>query len=272
MQLRLKSHVPLLVTLATLMLLPAGAQELDTVFLEELTWTEVSDLLGNGYTTIIIPTAGTEQNGPHLALGKHKYRINYGSEKIARTLGNALVAPVITYVPEGRISPPEGHMNYPGTISIPTEVFQDVLEYSARSLMQHGFMNILFIGDSGGNQEGMKIVAEALNLESEPGGARVHFVSAWYAEGVRRYMQWLLAEGYTKEEIGQHAGLADTALLMATAPEHVRDDIDPAINYEDYGVSGDPTLATKALGEKGMEFLIQAAIEQISAMVTLKEY
>lgn len=264
MYLRLKSYIPFL---AILMFLPASAEPLDTVFLEELTWTEVRDLLGEGTTTIIIPTAGTEQNGPHLALGKHKYRINYGSEQIARTLGNALVAPVITHVPEGQISPPEGHMKYPGTISIPTEVFQDILEYSARSLMQHGFTDILFIGDSGGNQEGMKIVAEALNRENKSGGARVHFVSAWYAEGVQRYLQWLLAEGYTQEQIGYHAGMADTAQLMAVAPEHVRDNIDHAIKFEDNGVSGDPTLATRAIGIKGMEFMIQAALEQISVML-----
>ena len=64
------------------------AQTPDTVFLEELTWTEVASAIDSGSTTIIIPTAGTEQNGPHMVLGKHKYRINAGSERIARSLGN----------------------------------------------------------------------------------------------------------------------------------------------------------------------------------------
>ena len=44
-----------------------------SVFLEELTWTEVRDAIAGGKTTVIIPTGGTEQNGPHLALGKHNY-------------------------------------------------------------------------------------------------------------------------------------------------------------------------------------------------------
>jgi creatinine amidohydrolase/Fe(II)-dependent formamide hydrolase-like protein len=66
-----------------------------TVFLEELTWTEVRDLIRAGTTTIILPTGGTEQNGPHMALGKHNARVRALSAAIARALGNALVAPVL---------------------------------------------------------------------------------------------------------------------------------------------------------------------------------
>ena len=78
---------------------------------------------------------------------------------IARRLGNALVAPVVAYTPEGGIDPPTGHMRFPGTISIPDPVFRQVLEYTARSLKQHGFRDIVFIGDSGPNQAGQNAVA-----------------------------------------------------------------------------------------------------------------
>lgn len=88
-----------LVKIAGVCLLPlvATAQTPDTVFLEELTWSEVRSAIDSGTTTVIVPTAGTEQNGPHVVLGKHKYRMNAGSERIARELGNALVAPIMTY-------------------------------------------------------------------------------------------------------------------------------------------------------------------------------
>src|SRR5258708_38584339 len=132
----------------------ASAQTPDTVFLERLTWQEVRDLMAAGKTTIIIPTGGTEQNGPHMAIGKHNVRVAANADAIARRLGNALVAPVIAYTPEGSIDPPTGHMRFPGTISIPDPVFRQVLEYAARSLKQHGFKNIVFIGDSGPNQAG----------------------------------------------------------------------------------------------------------------------
>ncbi len=146
----------------------------DTVFLEKLTWTEVRAAIDGGTTTVIVPTADTEQNGPHMALGKHKYRINAGSERIARALGNALVVPVMAYVPEGEIDPPTGHMRYAGTISIPNDVFRAILEYAARSLKVHGFTDILFIGDSGGNQQGMQDVSELLIKEWSSGRIRVH--------------------------------------------------------------------------------------------------
>ena len=95
----MKSH---LLSVAVLLVLAnnAVAQGVNTVFLEELTAVEVRDAIQDGTTTIILPTAGTEQNGPHMVLAKHKYIVNHASERIARRLGNALVAPVVTYVPE----------------------------------------------------------------------------------------------------------------------------------------------------------------------------
>src|SRR5262249_43141537 len=79
-----------------LLLLPLGverapAQGPGTVFLEDLTWTELRDLQAAGTTTIIVPIGGTEQNGPHMALGKHNVRAKALAEKIANQLGNALV-------------------------------------------------------------------------------------------------------------------------------------------------------------------------------------
>ena len=127
----------------------ALAQAPDTVFLEELTWTEVRDAIRAGKTTIIVPAGGTEQNGPHMALGKHNARVKILSQDIARALGDALVAPVIAYVPEGGIAPPTAHMRYPGTITVPEEAFQKVLEFAARSFKLHGFRNIVLLGDHG---------------------------------------------------------------------------------------------------------------------------
>ncbi len=128
------------------------SQDLETVFLEDLTWTEVRDALSVGTTTVIIPTGGTEQNGPHMVLGKHNYLVQYKAGEVARRLGNTLVAPVMAYVPEGDIDPPSGHMRFPGTITTPPEVFEQVLEFAARSLKQHGFLDVALLGDSGGNQ------------------------------------------------------------------------------------------------------------------------
>ena len=115
--------------------------------LDALTWTEVRALIARGKTLAIIPTGGTEQNGPHMVLGKHNYIMRHTAARIAAALGNALVAPVIAYVPQGRIDPPSGHMAYHGTISVPGSVFAATVESAARSLRRHGFTTICLIGD-----------------------------------------------------------------------------------------------------------------------------
>jgi creatinine amidohydrolase len=109
--------------------LAAGSQSTQ---LEELTWTEVRDRIATGSTTILVPIGDTEQNGPHMVLGKHNTRVRILAGEIAQRLGNALVAPVIAYVPEGS-TPPAAHMRFPGTISIFESTFEALLESSARS-------------------------------------------------------------------------------------------------------------------------------------------
>ena len=80
---------------------PAAPPRTPPVFIDELTWMEIRDRLLAGTKTIIIGTAGQEQKGPHMVTGEHKYVLQHTTERIARTLGDALVAPIITYVPEG---------------------------------------------------------------------------------------------------------------------------------------------------------------------------
>ena len=119
---------------AALAVAPGASSAAPSVFLEELTWTAVRDAIASGATTAIVPVGGTEQSGPHMTLGKHNVRVRALAGRIASTLGNAIVAPVLAYVPEGSIDPPAGHMRYPGTLSVPADVFERTLEAAARSL------------------------------------------------------------------------------------------------------------------------------------------
>ena len=246
----------------------AVAQDVDTVFLEELTTVEVQDAIEHGTTTIILPTAGTEQNGPHLALGKHKYIVNYASEEIARRLGNALVAPAVTYVPEGDVEPPTGHMRYAGTITLPNEFFMKLVEYAARSFRAHGFTDIVFIADSGGNLDGMRTVAEQLNREWSNEIARVHFADDYYSDN--GWSEWLMEQGETAETIGGHAGLDTTSELLFVASQHVRrDELIPESEADAsrYSFSGDPTSASVDYGRNGLRLKIEAAVRQIQALM-----
>src|SRR5437879_12886166 len=84
-----------------------------------------------------------------MALGKHNARVKALAERIARALGNALVAPVIAYVPEGELHPATGHMRFPGTITVPDDAFQRVLEPAARSFRLHASSDGVSLGIPG---------------------------------------------------------------------------------------------------------------------------
>src|SRR5262249_34179793 len=148
-----------------------------------------------GSTTIIVPIGGTEQNGPYMALGKHNVRVKVLSERIAAALGNAIVAPVLAYVPEGGIAPPTAHMRFAGTITIPDDVFRAVLESAARSFRLHGFKDVVFLGDHGGYQASERAVADRLNREWNGTDVRVHAVEEYYRVTQTSYLQALKSRG-----------------------------------------------------------------------------
>src|SRR5437870_11158359 len=78
---------------------PRPIEAAETVFIEDMTWMEVRDAMKAGKDTVIVATGGIEQNGPYLVAGKHNVVLRATTEAIARKLGNALVAPIIGFVP-----------------------------------------------------------------------------------------------------------------------------------------------------------------------------
>lgn len=171
-----------------------------TVWLEEMTWMDVRDALAAGKTTAIIATGGIEPNGPWLVTGKHNYVLHANCDAIARKLGNALCAPIVKYVPEGRIEPPSSHMTSPGTISMREDTYRSVLYDVAHSLKMHGFRKIFYIGDSGGNQAGQRCISDSLNTMWKKDGVLVAHIQDYYAYG---------AVGDFMEKIGMKEGASD---------------------------------------------------------------
>ena len=255
---------PLLCLCVLLLAVPA-ARAADTVFLEELTWTELRDQIRSGKTTIIVPIGGTEQNGPHMALGKHNLRVRHLSEKIARALGNALVAPVIAYVPEGALDPPTGHMKFPGTITVPEQAFETVLESAARSFKLAGFRDVVLLGDHGADQKGEKAVAARLDKEWAAQPARVHAIEDYYRASEGEFGLLLKGKGYREQEVGKHAGLADTSLMLALDPRLVRADrLQTGAEPESgSGVAGDPRRSSAELGQLGVDLIVTRTVNAI---------
>ena len=203
---------------------PNPLEPADSVWIEDLTYLEVRDRIAGGATTAIVATGGIEQNGPFLATGKHNVILRSLCPALAEALGNALCAPIVGFVPEGDLDPPTGLMRFPGTFGVRQETYEALLEDIATSLKLHGFRDIVFIGDSGGNQRGMQAVAERMNERWPEEGARVHFIGEFYSPGwedTEKYTEEMLGVAETRSD-GHHDDIWVTAMMMVTDPASVR--------------------------------------------------
>ncbi len=245
---------------------PLTAELPATVELKDMTWVQVRTAIKAGYKTVLVPAGGIEQNGPHMILGKHDYIVGWAANQIALGAGQTLVAPIVSYVPEGSFQPPTGHMRFPGTLGVPEEVFAGVLEGIARSLKTHGFTLICFMGDHGGSQRVQAEAAARLSKEWERDGVRAIHLDAYYDD--RAQVKRLEGEGESASTIGQHAAIIDTSELMAVHPAGV--DLNriakPGFFTEATGSSGDPARSSAERGRELITMRVNAAIAQINAL------
>lgn len=237
---------------------PTATADAPLVDLERMTWIEVRDRIATGTKTIIIPTGGTEQNGRHMVLGKHNIIVGETARRIARQLGDALVAPVMAYVPEGDAEKKTGHMAFAGTVTVSEQVYEGLLTETAKSFKAHGFTTIVLLGDSGGNQVPQDNVAN--RLSDAWSGDAVRVINAGNYYGRNGGDAYLLSQGETVPNIGSHAGIRDTSELLAVDPSAVRlanvaRDVD--------GATGDASRATAAYGEKLLRLKVAAAVLEI---------
>ncbi|GBQ06499.1 creatininase family protein [Saccharibacter floricola] len=230
-------------------------------------WTEIAAAQKAGTRTAIIPIGGTEQSGPYIAVGKHNVRAQLLADLIAHQLGHTIVAPVMAYVPEGSTTPRRSHMRFPGTLSLPPDIFEAVVRGAAESLRVQGFQTIVLLGDHGGYQRALAHVAATLNAAWKHQGAQVLFVHNYYQVIPTRYAELLRKRGYGNA-VGQHAELSDTSLMLAVDPSLVRQEAlrHAAQPHSADGVyGGDPRQATAELGRLGTDLQVQAAVEAISS-------
>lgn len=251
-------------TLVTLFLLlwalPAAAQS-RSVFIEELTWPEVRDAIAAGRTTALYYAGSTEQNGPHMALGKHNSIARHVAEKVARQLGNALVYPVMPFAPTGDPAAKSDHMRFPGSVSVSEATYGAVAREVAQSAIAAGFRRVFLMGDHGGGQEVLAKVAADLDRQWNPKGVRVVYVPDVYFKSREKVVRELKR---LKLPSGTHADIADTSELMfvdRTGKGLRRDRL--ALGDGKNGVEGDPRKASAGLGRRFIDFKIESAVEQI---------
>jgi len=164
---------------------------LDSVWIEELSWMEVRDLLAAGKTTVLLGTGGVEKNGPYTATGKHNYTLKTTLEAIARKHNRALVAPLVTWEPCN----PERENLTPGTFCVSPETYKALLRDALTSLKSMGFKDIFMVADSGGNPPVMIEVAKELNAKWMGNPAKVYYIAEYYDEDRWSY-------NYMKQTLG----------------------------------------------------------------------
>ena len=196
---------------------PPAIRPVDTVFMEDMTWLEIRNAMKAGKTTVILPAGGLEASGPFLILDKHQRMLHGQTDIIARKLGNALIAPVVRYVP-----PDDGNRgNYLGDFSISLAAYKSTLSDICTALKNGGFKDIVLIGDHQGAQRGMKEVAEELSRKWSSGPTGVHYIAEYYDRtAVGEYVKTKL--GITETRGGFGDNYYNTSILLAVSPESAR--------------------------------------------------
>lgn len=242
---------------------PRPIEGVDTVFIADMTWMEVRDRMRAGTDTVIIATGGIEQNGPYLVANKHGVVLRAMTDSIARTLGNTLVAPLVDFVPEGDIHPPTVHMKYPSTVSVREETYRALLTDIVASYKTHGFRHIVLIGDSGGNQDGLRAVAAAQN-EADRDGPRVSYIPEYYNYG--DVAKFLVQHGLEQKPEGLHDDFGITAIMSTVDPQSIRaEQRRKAGKFQINGISLAPLKNTQKWGQAIIKFRTKATVDAIRA-------
>jgi len=232
----------------------------DTLWIEDLTVLEVRDLIKAGKTTALILTGGIEENGPYLTTGKHNNVLRAMGDPIARALGNALIAPIVTLEPGN----PE-RIRMPGTVLLSPETFKAVVSDMAVSLKTQGFKHIVLLGDSGGNIRPLTEAAEALNAKWKAAGSDVRAFS------IPEYYNYGEVEEFEKTTLGIHEqmeGLHDdyyiSAIIAVHDPNGVRmPERVKAGKFAINGVSLAPIEKTVENGKKIIAFRTEKTVAAI---------
>ena len=231
------------------------------VWIEKMTWMDVRDAMAAGKKTVIISTGGIEPNGPWVALGKHNYALQTNCAAIARKLGDALCAPIVAFVPEGDFSPPGGHMDTVGTISLQESTFQALLQDIVTSFKVHGFERIFLIGDSGGNARGMEATARKLNAEWKGAPLVAH---------IPEYYEYRTVQEFVKKQAGLKDGLPSDNVHdeLAVEIEVMGADLD-AVRYNERVKAGLATIDGVSIADKKKMLALAKDVAEFRAVKTI---
>lgn len=133
--------------------------EVKPVVLQEMSWSDVEEYL-KASDMVVIPLGSTEQHGPHMPLGTDFYEAMGMSKMISARTG-VMVAPVLL------AGYSVYHSGFPGTLSLKPETMEQVLFETAEMLIKYGFRRIMFFNYHGGNRIVESKVIHRINHTTE---------------------------------------------------------------------------------------------------------
>ena len=162
---------------------------------------------------VILPLGSIEQHGPHLPVEVDSQLGEQVALRTARVMAErgqpVLVLPMFW----PGIS--EHHMSFGGTITLGFDTYRAVVEDICRSVLRAGFKRIVLLNGHGGNDNGLRVIADELTPTL---GIPIVQFTYWYAaaepiEAILETQKGLL-----------HACEAETAMMMAVRLDLVAED------------------------------------------------
>src|SRR5712664_1312409 len=177
-------------------------------------WTDIHwpDFAGDGPARwiAVLPLAATEQHGPHLPAGTD---VMIADAYLARVRELLPVALPVTFLPLQPVGISTEHIDYPGTLTLPTDVALKEWTAIGESVARSGIRKLVIVTSHGGNSAAMSLVAQ--DLRAHHGLLAV--TTAW--------SRLSAAEGlFAAEELrhGIHGGAVETSIMLARYEHHVR--------------------------------------------------
>lgn len=193
---------------------PLGGPEKTRNYLPHMTRPEVEDLLTRT-DMVIFPVGSLEQHGTHLPIGTD-YLNGVERAKLIARKADVLVAPILM---PGQ-SP--YHMEFAGTVTLPSTLIQEVYVEAARSLIRHGFKRFLILNAHGGNNAISTFVVDRINQET-PG------IAVKLNDVVGPFMRPASSRTLPRDAplLDRHGGTGETAQSLYLIPQLV--DLDAAV-------------------------------------------
>jgi creatinine amidohydrolase len=262
---------------------------LDRFFISEMTTEEVKKALEKN-DMVIMPFGSTEQHSRHLPLGTDSIITYEITKKVAEKINKefpVLVAPLVS------VGKSIEHMFFDGTITFQRETLTNIVLDISRSLIKHGFKKIVLINGHGGNTRLLGDLLKDIRYET---GAFVSLIDLWSPALLHDVLKKII--DIKKCEVF-HAGLLETSFMMLLRPDLVHEDKiqkEPPHRFTEEtgfkyhkligsklggfswltkdvtksGIIGDPTKATKEIGETVLNYVVDEACNVLREVKSLK--